>query len=100
MTSRENFDNKWFYMKYIEKYLTAEKLLTRECTSTCFIMKRYFEWILQKRGVMRMSLHTVDAQHIILIGIELINKFNCVLNCLFDLSHGIKRTLIGSANVL
>jgi hypothetical protein len=45
-------------------------------------------------------LHTVDAQHIILIGIELINNFNCVLNCLFDLSHGIKRTLIGSVNVL
>ena len=52
MTSRENFDNKWFYMKYIEKYLTAEKLLTRECTLTCLIMKRYFEWILQKRGIM------------------------------------------------
>ena len=102
MTSRENFDNKWFYMKYIEKYLTAEKLLTRvrECTITCLIMKRYFEWILQKRGVMRIPLHTVDVQHIILIGIELINNFNCVLNCLFDLSHGIKRTLIGSVHVL
>jgi hypothetical protein len=33
MTSWECFENKWFYMKYIEKYLSAEILLTRECTN-------------------------------------------------------------------
>ena len=31
MTSGECFENKWFYMKYIGKYLNAEILLTREC---------------------------------------------------------------------
>jgi hypothetical protein len=31
MTSGECFENKWFYMKYIGKYLSAEILLTREC---------------------------------------------------------------------
>jgi hypothetical protein len=33
MTSWECFENKWFYMKYIEKYLSVEILLTRECTN-------------------------------------------------------------------
>ena len=33
MTSRECFENKWFYMKYIGKYLSGEILLARECTS-------------------------------------------------------------------
>ena len=32
MTSLECYENKWFYMKYIGKYLSAEILLTRECT--------------------------------------------------------------------
>ena len=32
MTSRECFENKWFYMKYIGEYLSAEILLTLECT--------------------------------------------------------------------
>ena len=31
MISRECFENKWFYMKYIEKYLRGEILLAREC---------------------------------------------------------------------
>ena len=31
MISRECFENKWFYMKYIEKYLSGEILLAREC---------------------------------------------------------------------
>ena len=30
MTSGECFENKWLYMKYIGKYLSAEILLTRE----------------------------------------------------------------------
>ena len=30
MTSWECYENKWFYMKYIGKYLSAEILLTRE----------------------------------------------------------------------
>jgi hypothetical protein len=30
MTSRECFENKWLYMKYIEKYLSGEILLARE----------------------------------------------------------------------
>ena len=30
MTSGEGFENKWFYMKYIGKYLSVEILLTRE----------------------------------------------------------------------
>ena len=33
MTSRECFENKWFYMKYIGKYLSEEILLARECTT-------------------------------------------------------------------
>ena len=33
MTSRECFENKWFYMKYIGKYLSGEILLTRECSN-------------------------------------------------------------------
>ena len=32
MTSRECFKNKWFYMKYIGKYLGEEILLTCECS--------------------------------------------------------------------
>ena len=32
MTSGECFENKWFYMKYIGKYLSAEILLTLECS--------------------------------------------------------------------
>jgi hypothetical protein len=28
----ECFENKWFYMKYIEKHLSVEILLTHECT--------------------------------------------------------------------
>ena len=31
MTSGECFENKWFYMKYIGKYLSEEILLTGEC---------------------------------------------------------------------
>ena len=31
MTSRECFENKWFYMKYIGKYLSVEILLALEC---------------------------------------------------------------------
>jgi hypothetical protein len=31
MHSRECFENKWFYMKYIGKYLSGEILLAREC---------------------------------------------------------------------
>ena len=31
MTSRECFENKWFYMKYIGKYLSGEILFAREC---------------------------------------------------------------------
>ena len=31
MTSWEYYENKWFYMKYIGKYLSGEILLTREC---------------------------------------------------------------------
>ena len=34
MTSRECFENKWFYMKYIGKYLSGEILLTHECILT------------------------------------------------------------------
>jgi hypothetical protein len=33
MTSGECFENKWFYMKCIGNYLSAEILLTRECTN-------------------------------------------------------------------
>jgi hypothetical protein len=36
MTSRECFENKWFYMKYIGKYLSGEILLAHECT--CCLM--------------------------------------------------------------
>jgi hypothetical protein len=32
MTSKECFENKWFYIKYIGKYLSGEILLARECT--------------------------------------------------------------------
>jgi hypothetical protein len=32
MTSWECYENKWFYMKYIGKYLSGEILLTPECT--------------------------------------------------------------------
>ena len=31
MISRECFENKWFYMKYIGKYLSGEIRLAREC---------------------------------------------------------------------
>ena len=31
MTSWECYENKWFYMKYIGKYLSGEILLTSEC---------------------------------------------------------------------
>jgi len=31
ITSGECFENKWFYMKYIGKYLSAEIRLTGEC---------------------------------------------------------------------
>jgi hypothetical protein len=33
MTSWECYENKWFYMKCIGKYLSEEILLTRECIS-------------------------------------------------------------------
>jgi hypothetical protein len=33
MTSGECFENKWLYMKYIGKYLSAEILLTRDGVS-------------------------------------------------------------------
>jgi hypothetical protein len=32
MTTWECYENKWFYMKYIGKYLSGEILLTRECS--------------------------------------------------------------------
>ena len=35
MTSGECFENKWFYMKYIGKYISVEILLTRECSLLC-----------------------------------------------------------------
>jgi hypothetical protein len=31
MNSGEFLENKWFYMKYIGKYLSVEILLTHEC---------------------------------------------------------------------
>ena len=34
MTSRECFENKWFYMKYLGKFLSGEILLTHECILT------------------------------------------------------------------
>ena len=37
MTSWKCYENKWFYMKYIGKYLSKEILLTRECTSVSFV---------------------------------------------------------------
>ena len=40
MTSGESFENKWFYMKYIGKYLSAEILLTLECS--CVLMVSIF----------------------------------------------------------
>ena len=33
VTSRECFENKWFYMKYMGKYPSGEILLARECIS-------------------------------------------------------------------
>ena len=41
MTSRECFENKWLYMKYIEKYLSGEILLARECTMTVSVKSVY-----------------------------------------------------------
>jgi hypothetical protein len=37
MTLWERFEHtcKWFYMKYIGKYLSAERILTRECIPVC-----------------------------------------------------------------
>jgi len=43
MTSGECFEIKWFYMKYIEKYLSVEILLTRECTWLSWCTK-YISW--------------------------------------------------------
>ena len=40
MTSGECFENKWFYMKYVGKYLSVEILLTHECT--CRLSKTLF----------------------------------------------------------
>ena len=33
MTLWECYENKWFYMKYIGKYLSEEIRLTHECTT-------------------------------------------------------------------
>ena len=40
MTSGECFENKWFYMKYIGKYLSVEILLTGECS----LIMKYFRF--------------------------------------------------------
>jgi hypothetical protein len=37
MTSRECYENKWFYMKYIGKYLSEEILLTRNIAGPKFM---------------------------------------------------------------
>ena len=48
MTLGEYFENKWFYMKYIEKYigkyLSAEILLTRECSKDYPILETKESW--------------------------------------------------------
>jgi hypothetical protein len=40
MTSWECYENKWFYMKYIGKYLSAEILLS-VVTNWIFLWKKY-----------------------------------------------------------
>jgi hypothetical protein len=36
-TIKECFENKWFYMKYIGKYLSVEILLTRVALGFCVV---------------------------------------------------------------
>jgi hypothetical protein len=43
MTSRECFENKWLYMKYIGKYLSEEILLARECISEISLINTVFQ---------------------------------------------------------
>ena len=38
MTSRECFENKWFYMKYIGKYLSGE-MYNKKSITLCFKIK-------------------------------------------------------------
>ena len=38
MTSGKCFENEWFYMKDIGKYLSAETFLTRECSCLIFLV--------------------------------------------------------------
>jgi hypothetical protein len=38
MTLRECFENKWFYMKYIRKYLSGEIHLARECIINLYVL--------------------------------------------------------------
>ena len=54
MTSVECFENKWFYMKYIGKYLSEKILLTSECMykKEIYIIKDLYIVELQIRDIM------------------------------------------------
>ena len=58
MTSWECYENKWFYMKYIGKYLSGEILLTRECSDLHDI-----EEILGNKWKINKKYHTANFQN-------------------------------------
>ena len=68
MTSRECFENKWFYTKYIGKYLSGEILLARECMcnvfnsnrkASCFLFHFIFSWYVIGEDIPKSSQMTL-----------------------------------------
>ena len=72
MTSWECYENKWFYMKYIRKYLSEEILLIRECNWIITLgWRKYYvhllypileDWYFNKAGIGKINKET-DARY-------------------------------------
>jgi hypothetical protein len=43
--SENRIRNEWFYMKYVGKHLSAERLLTLECTTQLKLVKHKYKFL-------------------------------------------------------
>jgi hypothetical protein len=62
MTSRECFENKWFYMKYIGKYLSGEILLLKYTSCKSAYRKVNFVTLYKLIPVLSMRTKTFREQ--------------------------------------
>jgi hypothetical protein len=86
MISWECYENKWFYMKYIRKYLSGEILLTRECSSPNWYAKQRCVHSLgfSRVGLWYVSLFTLQHKNNKFISLRVSNYSKDERPCLFS----------------